>query len=528
MRFKRLNAPVLLSLMAVAGSGCASFPFGQHAKVPGKLCVLGDRVALEERGPGKQVARSQSPVEIRQPERLGSPSTEANSRSIGDPTTQPYDASPMVHRDSLITSEELLPSQDDVCPTSVSSSKSCSVDLSLSNEQPQTNSRQSRHVKFETIGSSSGIRQVQYSDLPPDPLHYEDADDFPDPFPDPFDGPATGVPGAASSQGELSSLSRETNVTGQFASPEIELPEPELPAPVSKSTVTESISSEFKIDATTQEDELPLPEPVSSDLKVDKAIPDANRTLPDAPPRQLTVEIPKLEVQLPSLKEPVHNVESELDNSLLVPPEPQRSASTVEVIDPALELPLPEPQLSVQKKADVLIPEFELSLPEPASADLKAEEVLPEPELPLPEPKSASSNATLTPPKRDSTPVEPSPAVSKQDLPVLRSHPATPVAKPTVPTSGRQPSGQPTAREAIQGHIASVNLEEDFAIIRLPRGLEPAVNSRVHVVHRYALGRLQSIGEFEITNSVPGFAAVRPVAGTSLRQVSVGDMATVY
>lgn len=106
--------------------------------------------------------------------------------------------------------------------------------------------------------------------------------------------------------------------------------------------------------------------------------------------------------------------------------------------------------------------------------------------------------------------------------------PIAPILMQASTVGGRASEAQTEQRVALQGRVESINLEDDFAIIRVTRGVEASVNSRVHVVHKYALGRLQLIGEFEITNTVPGFAAIRPVAGASLRQVSVGDTATVY
>ena len=83
-------------------------------------------------------------------------------------------------------------------------------------------------------------------------------------------------------------------------------------------------------------------------------------------------------------------------------------------------------------------------------------------------------------------------------------------------------------RSPVPGRIESVDVEGEVAIIRLSESCTPSIHSRVHVVHKYSLGRLQSVGEFEVTNVVPGFVAIRPVAGTSLRQISVGDSATVF
>ena len=83
-------------------------------------------------------------------------------------------------------------------------------------------------------------------------------------------------------------------------------------------------------------------------------------------------------------------------------------------------------------------------------------------------------------------------------------------------------------RLILQGQIESVDLAGETATVRLAQNKIAAVTSRVHVVHKYALGRIQSIGEFEVLSIGPGFATIRPVAGTSLRKISIGDTATVF
>lgn len=84
------------------------------------------------------------------------------------------------------------------------------------------------------------------------------------------------------------------------------------------------------------------------------------------------------------------------------------------------------------------------------------------------------------------------------------------------------------AHTHVPGIVQSVELTSETAMIRLQKNTMVSEGSRVHVVHRYALGRLQSVGEFEVLRCDGAFAQVRPVAGTSLRMIAVGDAANIY
>ena len=110
----------------------------------------------------------------------------------------------------------------------------------------------------------------------------------------------------------------------------------------------------------------------------------------------------------------------------------------------------------------------------------------------------------------------------------------TPVVAPTSTPVAVAPITTPAVvvqvieKGTLQGRIESINLENETAVIRLSNDVHAPVNCRVHVSHKYALGRVQSIGEFEVLFSGRGTVTIRPVAGTSLRKISVGDAASVF
>lgn len=102
----------------------------------------------------------------------------------------------------------------------------------------------------------------------------------------------------------------------------------------------------------------------------------------------------------------------------------------------------------------------------------------------------------------------------------LRLAPAT-----SAPVQAATVSAQPSV--PLDGVVESVDVAGETAIVRLTKLATPARNAKVLVRHRYILGRLQTIGEFEVTDVAPGMATIRPVAGTSIRKISTGDAATV-
>jgi hypothetical protein len=89
----------------------------------------------------------------------------------------------------------------------------------------------------------------------------------------------------------------------------------------------------------------------------------------------------------------------------------------------------------------------------------------------------------------------------------------------SIPASGRQ--------EQVGGVVASIDLANQTAVITLPKQAVAVMPSRTLVVHKYTLGRLQAIGEFEVASTAPGTAIIRPAAGTSIRLIAVGDNARV-
>lgn len=116
--------------------------------------------------------------------------------------------------------------------------------------------------------------------------------------------------------------------------------------------------------------------------------------------------------------------------------------------------------------------------------------------------------------------------------PVVQQQPLvqTPTLAPSQPTSSvpaQRTVAPATVRESLQGIVESVDMIGDTATVRLAPNRVAPTNGRVHVVHKYALGRVQSIGEFEVVAAGAGTATIRPIAGSSLRKISVGDTAAI-
>lgn len=117
--------------------------------------------------------------------------------------------------------------------------------------------------------------------------------------------------------------------------------------------------------------------------------------------------------------------------------------------------------------------------------------------------------------------------VSRLNLPEVGE-----AARPSAPArpasmSSSQSAAAPAQTAPLDGVVESVDVAGESAIVRLAKSATPVKNAKVLIRHRYILGRIQTIGEFEVTDVAPGMATIRPVAGTSIRKISTGDAATV-
>lgn len=130
------------------------------------------------------------------------------------------------------------------------------------------------------------------------------------------------------------------------------------------------------------------------------------------------------------------------------------------------------------------------------------------PEAAAVEAMAPAAPAVVAPPQAIAQPVAPA------NLPDV----AAPSAAPAVTSAGQPVSGQVEVVDTVSG----------TAMIRLPNGAQPRSGSRVLVYHRYVLGRVKAVGEFEVTDSAPGLTTIRSVAGTSMLKIATGDSATVY
>ncbi len=92
-------------------------------------------------------------------------------------------------------------------------------------------------------------------------------------------------------------------------------------------------------------------------------------------------------------------------------------------------------------------------------------------------------------------------------------------------SQGEEPSDVPYV--AAKGVVCRVDTVGGTAEIRLYGSTTSVpVGARFVVVHRYPLGKLSSMGEVEVTATRAGIVTVRPVGGTPLSKVAVGDRAS--
>ncbi|MFO0919300.1 MAG: hypothetical protein U0872_13440 [Planctomycetaceae bacterium] len=103
-----------------------------------------------------------------------------------------------------------------------------------------------------------------------------------------------------------------------------------------------------------------------------------------------------------------------------------------------------------------------------------------------------------------------------------------PVVHAPRPLAQPQPAASPSVRHDLErGVVQSIDLENQTVSISLPTRAVAQLSSRALVVHRYTLGRYQTVGEFEVIDAAPGTAVIRPVPGSSIRIIAVGDNVSV-
>jgi hypothetical protein len=114
----------------------------------------------------------------------------------------------------------------------------------------------------------------------------------------------------------------------------------------------------------------------------------------------------------------------------------------------------------------------------------------------------------------------PAPAVARTVAPAVTPQPAPAPAAAIAPPRPVA-AAAPTAR----GVVEMVDPARGTAMIRLAGQTMLPRGTRVVVYHKYVLGRLASVGEFEVTDAAPGMATVRGIAGTKTTSIAVGDQA---
>jgi hypothetical protein len=200
-----------------------------------------------------------------------------------------------------------------------------------------------------------------------------------------------------------------------------------------------------------------------------------------------------------------------------IPAEPEIAAS--ESLPTTPETPIAsvatdEPRMTAPTEAETA--RKTIPLEEDARADS-----IPEPSEPLiarTPPEQTAPPEQVAPPE-EVAPIAP-PRVERR-APVV----ATPARSTNIPAPVDMT--EPVPYVAAKGVICRVDTAGGTAEIRL-YGTEASVpmGARFVVVHRYPLGKLSSMGEVEVIASRAGVVQVRPVGGTPLSKVAVGDRAS--
>ncbi len=110
----------------------------------------------------------------------------------------------------------------------------------------------------------------------------------------------------------------------------------------------------------------------------------------------------------------------------------------------------------------------------------------------------------------------------RPDSTVLPPDFVPPVVSSSVPSAPETPKGLP-----VRGRVLQVDGRLGTAWVKLEgaKAIPPA-GQRLVVIHRYPLGKLSSMGEVEVLRANITHAEVRPVGGTPISKVAVGDEVT--
>lgn len=121
--------------------------------------------------------------------------------------------------------------------------------------------------------------------------------------------------------------------------------------------------------------------------------------------------------------------------------------------------------------------------------------------------------------------LDPAPAPASVLVPnsVPAEQPQQITARPARP----QPQAHSTVEQPSPGVAASVDLRNNQAMINFPQGETVRVGTMLRAYHTYAFTGKQPVGDFQVIQSTPGFAIVRPHGQTKLNKLVSGDQMLV-
>lgn len=286
---------------------------------------------------------------------------------------------------------------------------------------------------------------------------------------------------------------------------------------------------------------IPLDDPASEELELVGSVPSDGQEMPSSAQEAHEIQISagprRREVDLGG----VPAADTTVTETSEVLPELNDSAPTEGAITASESATSPtEPEITPSETAATANGNL-VTLPEPVVEPTTPETTVgsvatDEPRMKAP---TEAETARKTIPIEDSSRVEPEIAhtPSSNDAPIEQPRAEQPRAErrvPVVTTPARSTNvpepvdmTEPVPYVAAKGVICRVDTAGGTAEIRL-YGTEASVpvGARFVVVHRYPLGKLSSMGEVEVIATRAGVVQVRPVGGTPLSKVAVGDRAS--
>jgi hypothetical protein len=210
------------------------------------------------------------------------------------------------------------------------------------------------------------------------------------------------------------------------------------------------------------------------------------------------------------------------------PAAPGNSEGSVATDEPRMKSPTEAETARKTIPLDADVVSSEGVVPSPDAATPSVEQVPTIDKVPETNPKANSTTVDVGAPSKHVAPTETPERIAVPRKTVEIRSPGDAVAtKATITPNGEGDEPSEVPYVAAKGVVCRVDTVGGTAEIRLyGSATSVPVGTRFVVVHRYPLGKLSSMGEVEVTAARAGIVTVRPVGGTPLSKVAVGDRAS--